>query len=164
MLNKLSQKSKEEVETHLLKKMFRSMKAISPILATLLLIVIAVSAIVITYAWVTTFLTGTTGGAGVILNKDNVSWNSTAGTITIYVRNTGTSDAEIDDVYVGTTSTNLARQTSVTYDPTSAIAYANGGTVAITVTYSWSVDTTYYFKVAPKAGAPLEFNAKSPSS
>lgn len=155
----------QEVETYLLKKMFRSRRAISPILATLLLIVIAVSAIVITYAWVTTFLTGTTGGAGVILNKDNVSWNSTAGTITIYVRNTGTSDAEIDDVYVGTTSTNLAIQTSVIYDPTSTIAYANGGTVAITVTYgTWSADTTYYFKVAPKAGAPLEFNAKSPPS
>ena len=147
------------------KKMFRSMKAISPILATLLLIVIAVSAIVITYAWVTTFLTGATGGAGVILNKDNVSWNSTAGTITIYVRNTGTSDAEIDAVYIGTSSTNLINQTSVSYSPTSKIAYANGGTVAITVTYgTWPADTTYYFKVAPKAGAPLEFNAKSPSS
>ncbi len=148
----------------MLKKMFRSMKAISPILATLLLIVIAVSAIVITYAWVTTFLTGTTGGAGVILNKDNVSWNSTAGTITIYVRNTGTSDAVIDAVYIGTSSANLINQTYVSYSPTS-IAYANGGTVAITVTYStWPADTMHYFKVAPKAGAPLEFNAKSPSS
>ena len=148
----------------MLRKMFRSGKAISPILATLLLIVIAVSAIVITYAWVTTFLTGTTGGAGVILNKDNVSWNSTADTITIYVRNTGTSDAEIDAVYIGTSSLNLAPQTSVIYNPTSKIAYANGGTVTITVTYSWSFDTMYSFKVAPKAGAPLEFNAKSPSS
>jgi len=146
----------------LLKKLFRSKKAISPILATLLLIVIAVSAIVITYAWVTTFLTGTTGGAGVILNKDNVFWAT--GNITIYVRNTGTSDAEIDAVYIGTSSTNLAKQTSVTYNPTSKIVYGNGGTIAITVTYSWNVDTTYHFKVAPKIGAALEFSTKSPSS
>jgi len=144
------------------KKLFRSRKAISPILATLLLIVIAVSAIVITYAWVTTFLTGATGGAGVILNRDNVSWAT--GNITIYVRNTGTSDAEIDAIYIGTSSTNLAKQTSVTYNPTSKIAYASGGTITITVTYSWNVDTTYYFKVAPKIGAALEFSLKSPSS
>lgn len=146
------------------KKMLRSVKAISPILATLLLIVIAVSAIVITYAWVTTFLTSTTGGAGVVLNKDNVSWNITAGTITVYVRNTGTSDAEIDAVYIGTSSTNLVKQTSVTYNPTSKIVYANGGTITITVTYTVSADTTYYFKIAPKIGAALEFPAKSPSS
>jgi flagellin-like protein len=146
----------------LFKKTLRSRKAISPILATLLLIVIAVSAIVITYAWVTTFLTSTTGGAGVILNKDNVDW--TTGYIIIYVRNTGTSDTELDATYVGTTSTDLVKQTSVTYDPTSKIAYANGGTVAVNVTYSWSVDTTYYFKIAPKTGAALEFSLKSPPS
>mgnify|MGYP001045512361 CR=1 FL=1 len=149
------------------KRISHSRKAISPILATLLLIVIAVSAIVITYAWVITFLGGTTGGAGVILNKDNVSWNVTAGNVTIYVRNTGTSDAEIDAVYIGTSSTNLVKQTSVTYNPTSKIAYANGGNVVtITVTYSLglAVDTTYYFKIAPKVGAVLEFSAKSPPS
>ena len=142
--------------------MLGSRKAISPILATLLLIVIAVSAIVITYAWVTTFLTGTTGGAGVILNKDNVNWET--GYIIIYVRNTGTSDAELDALYIGATSTDLVKQTSVTYNPTSKIAYANGGTVTINATYSWSVDTTYYFRVAPKSGAILEFSLKSPPS
>jgi len=150
----------------LLKKMFRSLKAISPILATLLLIVIAVSAIVITYAWVITFLTGTTGGAGVFLKYDSVYWNSTGTkSIVIYIRNEGTSDAEIDSVYIGTSSTNLVKQTSVTYDPTSKIAYANGGNVVtITVTYPWNTDTTHYFKVAPKVGPALEFSLKSPKS
>ena len=141
-------------------KITRSKKAISPILATLLLIVIAVSAIVITYAWVTTFLTGATGGAGVILNMDNVSWNT--GNITIYVRNTGTSDAEIDTVYIGVSSENLELQTSVTYDPSSQFVQSDGGTIAITVTYGWSPDTTYYFQISPTLGAPLEFSAKAP--
>jgi len=146
--------------------MLRSRKAISPILATLLLIVIAVSAIVITYAWVTTFLTSTTTGAGVLLKYDTVYWNSTSPkSIIIYIRNEGTSDAEIDAVYIGTSSTSLVNQTSVTYSPTSKIAYANGGgTVTITVTYSWTVDTRYYFKVAPKVGPSLQFDLKSPPS
>jgi len=38
------------------KNMLKSKKAISPILATLLLIVIAVAAIVVTYAWVMTYM------------------------------------------------------------------------------------------------------------
>jgi len=154
------------VEIRLLKNVFCSRKAISPILATLLLIVIAVSAIVITYAWVTTFLTGTTGGAGVFLDYDSVYWNSTSPkSIVIYVRNEGTSDAVIDAVYIGTSSTNLVKQTSVTYDPPSKIAYADGGTVTVTVTKEWDVDTTYHFKIAPEVGAALELPPlTSPSS
>jgi flagellin-like protein len=38
------------------RKILHSKKAISPILATLLLVVIAVSAIVVTYAWMTTYM------------------------------------------------------------------------------------------------------------
>ncbi len=49
-----------------IKKLVNSNKAISPILATLLLIVIAVAAIVITYAWITTYMGTTTQQAGFI--------------------------------------------------------------------------------------------------
>ncbi len=38
------------------KRMIKSRKAISPILATLLLVVIAVAAIVVTYAWIMTYM------------------------------------------------------------------------------------------------------------
>ncbi|MFP3984946.1 MAG: archaellin/type IV pilin N-terminal domain-containing protein [Candidatus Bathyarchaeia archaeon] len=139
-------------------KIFSAKKGISPILATLLLVVIAVAAIVVTYAWVMTYMSATTGQAGVLLSHDAVSWpNST--TIVLYVRNTGTSDAVIGAVYIGTSATNLVNQTSVTYNP-SNIVTSNGGVISITITYSWTSGTTYYFKVAPKVGAPLEFNIK----
>ena len=145
--------------------MLKSKRGISPILATLLLIVIAVAAIVVTYAWVITFTGSTTTQAGVFLDKDNVYWNSTLPkTIVIYARNKGTSDAEINAVYVGTSSTNLQLQTSVTYNPSTKLVYANGGTIIITVTYDWATDTTYYFKVAPKVGNALEFSWRSPQS
>jgi len=145
--------------------MLKSKRGISPILATLLLIVIAVAAIVVTYAWVITFTGSTTGQAGVLLDKDAVSWGSSPKNITIYVRNKGTSDAEINAVYIGTSSTNLLPQTSVTYDPSSKLVYANGGNIlTITVTYSWVADTTYYFRIAPKTGTALEFSWPSPHS
>jgi len=140
--------------------MLKSKKAISPILATLLLIVIAVAAIVVTYAWVMTYMTSTTGQAGVLLTKDSVSWPS--GKIVLYVRNTGTSDTVIDAVYIGTSPTNLPIQTSVSYPPSSKLVTANGGLISITITYAWTSGTMYYFRVAPKVGTPLEFNIKAP--
>jgi len=143
-------------------KLLVSRKGISPILATLLLIVIAVAAVIVTYAWVMTYTTSTTGQAGVFLRKDSVAWNSTAGTITVYVRNTGTADAEIDAVYLGTSSTNLVKQTSVTYDPSTKLVEKDGGTITITITYPWTSKTTYYFKIAPKIGEALSFQEKAP--
>lgn len=139
----------------------KSRKAISPILATLLLVVITVSAVILTYAWVMTSMSSAGHQAGVILSKDAVSWpNSTS--IKLYVRNTGTSDAIISAVYVGTSATNLTR-VSATYEPISGLVPADGGVVQITIeNYPWKSDTRYYFKVVPNTGAPLEFSEKSP--
>lgn len=138
----------------------RSKKGISPILATLLLIVIAVAAVIVTYAWVLTFTTTQTGQAGIFLRKDSVSWNT--GNITVYARNTGTDDATIDAVYIGTSSANLAKQTSLTYDPSTGFVAKDGGTVTITIAYSWTTQTTYYFRIAPKVGEPLAFQETAP--
>ncbi len=141
--------------------MLKSKEGISPILATLLLIVIAVAAVIVTYAWVMTFTSSTTSQAGVFLRKDTLSW-PTNNTITLYIRNTGTEDGSIDAVYVGTSATNLARQDNVTYSPSTGLVEAEGGTVTITITYSWTSQATYYFQVAPKVGSPLEFNENAP--
>lgn len=134
----------------------KSKEGISPILATLLLIVIAVAAIIITYAWVMTYMGAQTSAGGVFLKKDsNCLWET--GKITIYVRNTGTADAEIDKVYI-----NNQPQTEVTFDPSSKIVAKDGGTITIVVTYSWSSKTTYHFQISPKVGEALIFDETSP--
>jgi len=143
-----------------MKNMLRSKRAISPILATLLLVVIAVAAIVVTYAWVMTYMNAQIAQAGVFLTEDTQSWLPNS-TIRLYVRNTGTSDATIDAVYIGTSSSNLDPQTSLTYDPPNGAVAAYGGLVIVTIDYSWSTGTTYYFKVVPKVGPPLEFNSRA---
>jgi flagellin-like protein len=142
------------------KKTPMSKKAISPILATLLLIVIAVAAIVVTYAWVMTYMTSTGTQAGIMLRKDAVSWPNNS-SIIIYVRNVGTADATIDAVYIGTSSTNMTLQSSVTYNPTT-IVEKNGGNITITVTYPWIPKTTYYFRIVPKVGEALVFQESAP--
>jgi flagellin-like protein len=137
----------------------KSEKAISPILATLLLIVIAVAAIVVTYAWVMTYVGSTTTQAGILLKEDTINWQT--GKMVIYVRNTGTADATIDAVYVGTTG-NLTLQTGVTFAPSSKIVAKNGGTIAITVTCDWSSKTMYSFRIAPVVGEALSFQEPAP--
>jgi flagellin-like protein len=140
-----------------MKRMLKSKEGISPILATLLLIVIAVAAVIVTYAWVMTFTSSQTGQAGVFLRKDvDCLWES--GNVTVYVRNTGTSDAEINTVYI-----NEAPQTTVTYNP-SRIAAKDGGLIIITITYSWTPDTEYRFQISPRAGTPLSFTESSPNA
>jgi hypothetical protein len=93
-----------------------------------------------------------------MLTKDAVAWPS-SNSIELYIRNTGTSDAIISAVYVGTSATNL---TKAEVTPANAPVKADGGVAEITIKYTWQNDTRYYFKVVPNTGAPLEFSEKSP--
>ncbi|UCC33006.1 MAG: hypothetical protein JSW53_04235 [Candidatus Bathyarchaeota archaeon] len=80
--------------------MFRklgSRKGISPILATLLLIVIAVAAIVVTYAWIMTYTTTVTGAANLGITAIR-KYNSTA--YIIDVKNLGTANATVEMIRI----------------------------------------------------------------
>lgn len=136
----------------------KSRKGISPILATLLLIVIAVAAIAVTYAWVMTYMGNTTQQAGVTLYKANV--NFVSGEIVIDVGNSGTSDTTILGVYVGKSASSMQRYTP-TYANSSSLAA--GSINSFNVTITWDPATMYYFKVVPTAGQQaLTFEVKSP--
>lgn len=162
---------RREVQTNLL-KMLKSRKGISPILATLLLIVIAVSAIVVTYAWVMTFMGAQIEAGGTILDVENVYWNATATpkTTSIAVKNIGTSDAKIVRLYIGSTVSNLIEVTANTDLSTAGKLLAVDQTITIVLYWpnnldsSWASGKTYYFKIAPEAGTPKEFTWKSPSA
>jgi len=139
-------------------RLFRSKRAISPILATLLLVVIAVAAIVVTYAWVMTYTGHLTGQAGVVLNPTNVRFYGNGTKIDIDIQDTGTSDTTIIQVYVGTSSSTLDNQT-ITPVPLPA------GTVQrITLNYSWQIGTTYYFKVITSTGQSLPWFQQAPNT
>ena len=142
--------------------MLLSKKAISPILATLLLIVIAVAAVIVTYAWVMTFAGTQTQQAGILLSQENVAWPD-ADTIMVVIENTGTSNGRITAVYMGTSSTNLDLSVTASPTPGDSLATVNAGTSrTFTITYTWAINTRYYFKFATDTPANLEFSAKSP--
>ena len=109
--NKVESSLNNKKVNSLTHKLFKSKKAISPILATLLLVVIAVAAIVVTYAWIMTYMAHLTGQAGVVLYKANVNFYGNGTKIDIDIGNSGTSDTTIIQVYVGTSSSAMDNQT-----------------------------------------------------
>jgi flagellin-like protein len=82
-------------------KFKRSIKAISPVIATLLMIAIAVVASLVVYAWVTGYMGNATSKAGKAIQIQ--SFASQGGNLVIYVQNVGQGDVELDkdqSVYV----------------------------------------------------------------
>jgi FlaG/FlaF family flagellin (archaellin) len=68
----------------------RKSKGISTVIATLLMIVVAVAGSLVTYAWVSGYIGFTTNKAGNALQIQSVATNSSAKTITaVYVQNVG---------------------------------------------------------------------------
>lgn len=146
-------------------KKLASRKGISPILATLLLISIAVGAIIITYAWVITFTSTQTEQSGAVLIRENIRFYNTSVTdryVEVIIRNSGTADAKVVTVYAGTSSAALIKKSfnDVSYDPSTQIAIA-GESLNITITHGWVTGTRYYFKVVTDAGQQLPFDAKA---
>jgi flagellin-like protein len=140
----------------------KSRKAITPILATLLLIVIAVAAIVVTYAWIMMYMSNAANQAGVNLNEVNIRfYGATNNQIDITVQNKGTSDAHIIQIYAGMSPSTLQNQNSSSL-PT--LCKAGGEVTTITIDYNWTTGTTYYFKVvaSEQIAGPWAEQAKVP--
>jgi flagellin-like protein len=145
--------------------MLKSRKAITPILATLLLIVIAVAAIVVTYAWIMTYMGGLGQQAGVMLKKENVRFYGTpdaAKNLTDFtVGNTGTSNTQILRIYIGNSSGNLIDLTSSS-DIDTGMPLNGESATTIQVTWPnalatvWEAGKIYYFKIIPAQGQYLE--------
>ena len=152
------------------KNMLKSKKAISPILATLLLIVIAVAAIVVTYAWIMTYMSSAGQQAGVILFPENTSWNMTEKKTYITIRNTGTADTKIVTLYMGTTQNNLINVTASTNIGTGITLKAkNAITIELnwpnSVADVWTPGNIYYFNVVAEGGQQTEpYPEQAPTS
>ncbi|MCL6578472.1 MAG: hypothetical protein K6T73_03685 [Candidatus Bathyarchaeota archaeon] len=140
----------------------KSKKAISPILATLLLIVIAVAAIVVTYAWIMTYVSSAGQQAGVTLYKENIYWNATEKKTYITVGNSGTGNTKIVRLYLGTAQANLVNVTAYTNIGTGIMLNAKSvATIALSwpndVANDWTTGNYYYFKIVTETGHELPF-------
>jgi archaeal type IV pilus assembly protein PilA len=75
-----------------IRKFRRNMHAISPVIATLLMIAIAVVASLVTYAWVMGYMNFTTEKTGKAIQIQSIAQNAVGGkAFTVYVQNVGDS-------------------------------------------------------------------------
>jgi len=131
-----------------------SKKAVSPVIATLLMIAVAVAASVIVYVWSAGLLGTLMGGGGSQVKEQLIveaySWLS-AGTLTLNLRNTGSSSVTVDKVYVA--------GTSMTFSGTTAIDPGVSATVTVTISgLSTTPGTAYTIKIVTKTGGVFSYS------
>ena len=134
-----------------LKKLRGDVRAISPLIATLLLIAIAVAASVITYSWVMSMISSQSQQAQTQVRIDHVTWDLTGQKMSCTIRNTGSVAATIESFSV---KKNVAGATW--YDDSLDGDTATSGAVDVgdTLTRGWDVND---------AGAPPDYLAPSTS-
>ena len=150
-------------------KFKRSIKAISPVIATLLMIAIAVVASLVVYAWVTGYMGSTIDKAGKAIQIQ--SFASLDGKLVIYVQNVGQGDVELNrdqSVYVDSTLIQL-RSTMPAKIPIVAgqtvelltdTPYAAGTKVNIKVT---TTDGTFMKTTGTSSNNPTPGSTASPT-
>jgi flagellin-like protein len=142
------------------KRMIKSRKAISPILATLLLVVIAVAAIVVTYAWIMTYMGNASRRAEVTIYRANTNFyqNGTL-KIDVDIGDSGTQATTLTALYVGNSTSTLVSQTI-----TQATVSPNQPPTRITINYNWTSSVIYYFRTLTSGGLILDWTDQAPVS
>jgi len=126
-----------------------SNRGISPILATLLLIVIVIVASIAAYAWVqssTASQLNTTCGFIIIRNVRFYDTNH----LELTIRNTGTSDVKIDTIYIDNLGQSIDQKIQTKQSKT------------VTLLCYWSTGTKYKIKVVSTTGLYAEGSYSAP--
>ena len=132
-------------------------RGISTFIAVLLLMVLAVSAGVVLYAYTMGYL-GNLGGTQTpgAMSVDTAKLNATTNVMTAYIRNVGTSSISIDTIYVAGEQI-ASGSVLVNPDPIQEGSVAN-----VTITFSASTSgRTYEVKLIAKDNTMLVFNVKA---
>jgi flagellin-like protein len=123
-------------------KILRSRKALSPVIATIILIAVTVAVSIAVAAWMGALTFSFMGTEQLALNK--IKWTGNTG-FTIYVNNTGTKDVTITQIMV-----NYVAQTVST--PTLPYVLKNTKFAAFTVTFASVNGTSYDISVVTSDG------------
>ena len=103
----------------------------------------------------------TTSQAGALLTVENIRYYDSSGLkVDIRLRNSGTADTKIAEVYQGTSSSNLQLVSSVNYEPSTQIVVKSSA-IKITFALSWTSGNRYYFKVVTEEGLSIPFSEEA---
>ncbi len=155
-------------------KFKRSIKAISPVIATLLMIAIAVVASLVVYAWVTGYIGGTTSTAGKAIQIQSfASQGSLAdpktGPLVVYVQNVGQAAVNLKQdgsVYVNGDLKNILHSpaSSPLLTTGQLILVDQGQTVELVIDYSYTAGTHVGIKIVTTDGTFMTTTGTGSSS
>jgi flagellin-like protein len=126
-----------------LRKIRKSAKALSPVVASIILIAVTVAVSIAVAAWMGALTVGFMGSSSVTIN--NVAF--TSGTITLTMKNTGTKSVTIDQVKI---NSNAVSSPVWSGSNSTLVAGETGKTVALT--YTWVAGNPYKFDLVDSSG------------
>jgi flagellin-like protein len=139
----------EELVYNKIRKLRKNVKAISPVLSTLLMIAVAVAASLVTYAWVMGYLNFTTSKVGKSILIQSVAKN-TNNDLMVYVQNVGD----------GTIKFNPQSSLYINGALTDANPPIDGNPLAAGSTTSWTI-TNYFNPITfPSTDYPVTITVK----
>ena len=141
-----------------LTKFKRSIKAISPIVATLLLIAITVVASLVAYAWVTGYIGATTTKVGHSIQIPSYSMDSATQDLVVYVQNVGQGPVQLKpagSVYVNDVLHTIIQSPKGTPAP-DPITIAVGQTAELVIDYPFTPGENVKIKVTTSDGSFIQ--------
>ncbi len=135
-------------------KILKSKKALSPVVASIILIAVTVAVSIAVAAWMGSLTTGQMATEGITFT--GYTWASPSGTtipsIVIKVKNTGSSDLSIAEVRVDTATIATGSLLFNGSAPTLPYSLTKGSEVSINMTYSFTRGVQYNFYVVTSKG------------
>ncbi len=144
------------------RKFRKSTKALSPVVASIILIAVTVAVSVVVAAWMGGMSLGLMGGAEQ-LSVTNVHFSDGDGVdplvdeIVVSVKNSGGADAEIKKVYIN----GVALDVEVDVDDA---IIEKGGISDVRITFDWDASTSYSMKFTTANGNNVEYSQVSPAT
>ena len=137
-----------------LRKLRKNAKALSPVVASIILIAVTVAVSIAVAAWMGALTIGFMGTEEVRIT--NVEFQAD-GTADVYVKNTGSAAVTIEEVYVSG-----AAASTWALDPTGAIPANGEATITVSPTIAFADGSSYQFKVVSSKGNPFVYTATAP--
>jgi flagellin-like protein len=130
-----------------LRKIRKNAKALSPVVASIILIAVTVAVSIAVAAWMGALTVGFMGSSSVTIN--NAAFTGSGTTITLTMKNTGTKSVTIDYVKInGVSETSIVWSGGATNS--TLVAGETGKTVTITTT--WVAGNPYKFDLVDSSG------------
>jgi flagellin-like protein len=135
------------------RKFKKNAKALSPVVASIILIAVTVAVSVVVAAWMGGMSIGLMGNAEqlTVTNVEFVT-GTPNNSVVLSILNNGGSDAQISAIYVNGQSGYMANTTAITKGTISAIA----------INLDWASSTSYEFKITTTKGNNVAYSQVSP--